>query len=89
MQKQIPISQARARLSQLLKKLQEDPEIVFQITVNGLVLGELRSHKPQLRLIKPGQALLQALEALEESEVPTTGSVARHHNEHLYGKRTP
>ncbi len=82
--KQIPVSQARARLSQLLKQLQEDPETVFQITVNGLVLGELRSAKPQLRLIQPGEVLTRALVTLGEPEAPNDGSVARQHDEYLY-----
>jgi hypothetical protein len=86
---QIPTSQARAHLSQLLKKLQENPELVFEITVNGLVLGKLRSAKSPPRLIQPGQVLLQTLEALAEPEASTSGSVARHHDEYLYGKRTP
>jgi hypothetical protein len=86
MHQQIPVSQARARLSELLKKLQENPEIVFEITVNGMVLGELRSAKPQLRLIQPGEALAQALAALGAPEVPNDGSVARQHDEYLYTK---
>jgi hypothetical protein len=88
MRQQIPVSQARAHLSQLLKKLQADPELVFQITVNDMVLGELRSPEAGQRLIRPGQALLQALEALGEPEVPSTGSVAREHDEYLYGKKS-
>ncbi len=84
MHQQIPVSQARARLPELLKKLQENPETVFQITVNGLVLGELRSAKPQMRLIQPGEVLTQAFAALGEPEAPSDGSVARQHDEHLY-----
>ena len=87
MRQQISVSQARARLSQLLKKLQEDPELVFEITVNDMVLGELRSPESTQRLIRPGQALSRALEALGEPEVPTTGSVAREHDQHLYSKQ--
>lgn len=89
MLQQIPISQARARLSKLLKKLQEDPEQVFQITVNGLVLGELRSTKPPVRLIQPGQTLLRTLKVVGEPEAPSDGSVARDHDAYLYAPKTP
>lgn len=43
MRKRIPVSEARARLSRLLKALQSDPELVVEITINGIVAGELRA----------------------------------------------
>jgi hypothetical protein len=89
MPQQIPISQARARLSELLKKLQKDPDQVFQITVNGLVLGELRAAPLQGRLIQPGQALLRAPEVVGEPEEPNDGTVARDHDAYLYAQKTP
>jgi len=85
---QISISQARAQLSQLLKQLQEAPDTVFQITVNGLVLGELRSPQSDWQLTQPGQALSQAMAQLGEPEAQNPGNVARQHDDVLYAKRS-
>lgn len=86
MRQRIPVSEARTRLSRLLKQLQEDPDIVFEITVNDLVLGELRAPEAMQFRVKPGKALLEALEAMgkPETPVPEDGSVAREHDRFLY-----
>ena len=39
MRQKIPVSEARSKLSQLLKQLKEDPDTVFEITVNGASSG--------------------------------------------------
>lgn len=89
MRRKIPLSEARSKLSRLLKQLQEDPDTVFEITVNGLVMGELHAPEAAQFRIKPGKALLEALEAMGEPEVPMPEgvSVAREHDRYLYGEK--
>ena len=86
MRQRISVSEAQANLSGLLKRLQQEPQAVFEITVNGLVLGELRAAEINRLHIQPGEALLQALEEMGESEIPAPKdrSVAREHDAYLY-----
>lgn len=88
MRRKISVSEARTRLSRMLKELQQDPELVFEITVNDLVVGELRASESDRFQIKPGEALLTALEGMGEPEVPAPkGSpIAREHDRYLYTK---
>ena len=81
MRRKIPVSEARSRLSHLFKQLQEDPDTVFEITVNGLVMSELRAPEAMQFRIKPGSALLEALATIGEPEIPMPEgiSVAREH----------
>jgi hypothetical protein len=51
---QIPISEVRAKLPQLIKQLQQDPSVIYEITVHQAVVAELKSPpqlKPALRLV--------------------------------------
>jgi len=84
----IPVSEARAQLSQLLKRLQAEPDIVFEITVNSMVLGELRAPEAAQFRVKPGGSLLKAMEEMGEPEVPVPGSesIAREHDRYLYSR---
>lgn len=87
MRRKIPVSEVRSQLSRLLKQLQEDPDTVFEITVNDLVMGELRAPEAAQFRIKPGSALLKALALMGEPEIPMSEgiSVAREHDQYLYG----
>jgi antitoxin (DNA-binding transcriptional repressor) of toxin-antitoxin stability system len=46
---QIPISEVRAKLPQLIKQLQRDPSVIYEITVHQAVVAKLKapSHQPQ------------------------------------------
>lgn len=84
------VSEARSHLSDLLKELQAHPDKTIEITVNGMVMGELRAPEGQRLRIKPGTALLDALESIRppEGDQPTH-SVARDHDQYLYTPETP
>jgi len=84
----IPISKARKRLSELLRALQENPQAVYEITVNDIVFGELTAPKERRRL-GAGDALLRAAEEVGTPEVGGAGphSISRDHNRHLYGRK--
>jgi len=86
MRRRISVSETRARLSRLLKQLQENPDIVFEITVNDLMLGELRAPEALQSRVKPGKSLLEAVKDMGEPEIPVPegGSVAREHDRFLY-----
>jgi hypothetical protein len=88
MREKLSVSEARANLPRLLKRLQKDPQAVFEITVNGLVMGELLAPEANRLLIQPGGALLEALGAVGEPEVdaPENRSVAREHDTYLYAR---
>lgn len=88
MRQKIPVSEARTQLSRLLKQLQGNPDTVFEITVNAMVLGELRSPEAAQFRVKPGKSLLKAMEKMGEPEIPVpeSNSVAREHDRYLYPK---
>lgn len=44
---QVPISEARAKLPQLIKKIQRNPSLTYEITVHHEVVAELKA-PPQL-----------------------------------------
>jgi hypothetical protein len=84
----IPVSEARKRLSGLLKALQENPQAVYEITVNDIVFGELTAPKERRRL-GAGDALLRAAAEVGKPEVGGTRrhSISRDHDRHLYGHK--
>lgn len=82
----IPVSEARQKLSQLLKDVQENPDTTYEITVNDIVLGELVTPTGRRRRLGTGAALLRASEEVGEPDSGQTKrhSVARDHDVHLY-----
>jgi len=85
---EIPISQARQRLPELVRQVKANHELQVLITVHGDVAAELRAHVPSP---PPGTAArrLQAVMAkLPPSESPET-RVSENVNEVLYGKGSP
>ncbi len=69
MRKRIPISEARSRLSRLVRELQRRPDLVIEITVRDLVVGELRApSRSGEKLVRPGSSLLRAVAKMWEIE---------------------
>lgn len=85
----IPVSEARKQLSHLLKNVQENPDMTYEITVNDIVLGELVTPKERRRRLGTGAALLQATEEVGEPDSGRTKrhSVAKDHDVHLYHQK--
>lgn len=85
----IAVSDARKKLSELLKRVSNDPEKVYEITVNDIVFGELRASSSSAIRVSAGEALLKAMDQLEDEITPAAGKrkVARKHNEYLYPGR--
>jgi hypothetical protein len=90
MRKRIPISEARSHLSRLVKELQRRPDLVFEITVRDLVVGELRAPSKG-QLVRPGSSLLRAVEKMREIEpeveVEPGTPTAREHDRILYARK--
>jgi len=85
MRERISISAVRARLSRVLKQLEDDPDRVYEITVSGRVVGELRAPDRDRFRVTPGAALLNALATIGEPEtdVPAGSATAREHDRFL------
>jgi antitoxin (DNA-binding transcriptional repressor) of toxin-antitoxin stability system len=81
---QIPISEVRAKLPQLIKQLQRDPSVIYEITVHQTVVAELKapSHQPQGG--DAADALLALMEALAPAPSPAQGRVSEDVKAHLY-----
>jgi len=83
---QIPISEVRAKLPQLIKQLQQDPSVIYEITVHQAVVAELKapSHQPQGG--DAAHALLALIEALPPAPSQARGRVSEDVNAHLYAR---
>jgi hypothetical protein len=85
----IPVSDARRKLSELLKDVSNNPEHVYEITVNDIVFGELRT--PSLKSLRMGAggALLRAAEEARKGQKKKAvrETTARDHDEYLYPAR--
>lgn len=84
----IAISDARKNLSDLLKKVVHDPDRVYEITVNDIVFGELRSPSHRSLRMHAGDAILEALQELTPKKKRENGNTARDHNRYLYPQRS-
>lgn len=87
----VPVSQARTRLSQIMRRVHEDPDLIYQITVNQSVVAEISSPGGQ-RSVRGGeaaQALLEVARRAVERRGPLSRpkhDIAAHHNDYLYRK---
>ena len=90
MRKRIPISEARSRLSQLMRELKRRPDLIIEITVRDLVVGELRAPS-QGKLVRPGSALLRAAKKMKgiepEADVEPGTPTARERDRYLYARK--
>ncbi len=81
---QIPISKVGAKLPPLIKQLQRDPSVVYEITVHHAVVAELKapSHQPQRG--DAAHALLALMDALPPAQSAAQGRVSEDVKAHLY-----
>ncbi len=83
---QIPISEVRAKLPQLIKQLQQDPSVIYEITVHQAVVAELKS-PPQLpQGGDAARALLALVDQLPAARSRPRGRVSADVKAHLYAK---
>jgi antitoxin (DNA-binding transcriptional repressor) of toxin-antitoxin stability system len=83
---QIPISEVRAKLPQLIKQLQRDPSVIYEITVHHAVVAELKapSHQPQGG--DTADALLALMATLPPAPFVAQGRVSEEVKAHLYAR---
>lgn len=81
----LPISLARQNLSKMLKKLQQTPELVYEITLNGIPVGELRSPKAHQSSRQATAILLEAADLAGEptESYPEGACVSEDHDAFL------
>ena len=83
---QIPISEARAKLPKLIKQLQQDPNLVYEITVHQRVVAELKS---PVQLPAGGEAAKELLAIIDQLPKPRSrqkGRVSENVKQYLYNK---
>jgi antitoxin (DNA-binding transcriptional repressor) of toxin-antitoxin stability system len=83
----VPISEARRRLPELVRRVKQDPGSVVQITVRDEVVAELRAALPQPEPGAAARALLELMEKLPKHRGPRR-NISGHVKDHLYGRET-
>lgn len=90
MLREISLSDARKRLSDILREIEADPGARYRILVRKRVIAELRSPAPARRK-NPGAAMLKLALEMEKLSSPHGGDrdevTAANYKEHLYGNR--
>lgn len=81
---QIPISEARAKLPQLIKQLRQDPSLSYEITVHQEVVAELRSPSQLPTGGEAAKKLLSIIDCLPPASAADTINVSEHVKDHLY-----
>lgn len=87
----VPVSKARTQLSQIVRRVREDPALVYQITTNEGVVAEISSpaDRRQAHGGEAAQALLEVARRAAKRRGQGTRpkhDIAARHNDHLYGK---
>ena len=80
----VPISEARRRLPELVKRVRKDAGATVQITVHDEVVAELRAALPEPAPGAAGRALLALRAKLPRPRGPKR-NISGHAREHLYG----
>lgn len=81
---QIPISEARAKLPQLIKQLRQDPSLHYEITVHQEVVAELRSPSQLPEGGEAAKQLLSIIDQLPPASVADVTNTSEHINHYLY-----
>lgn len=82
----IPISEARRRLPELVRRVHKDAGTVIQITVRDEVMAELRPALPEPEPGAAARALLEIARSLPKHRGPRE-NVSGRVKEYLYGRR--
>lgn len=81
----VPISEARRRLPELVRRVQKDAGTTVQITVRDEVVAELRAALPEPEPGAAARKLLELMRRLPKHRGRKT-DVSTRINEHLYGQ---
>jgi antitoxin (DNA-binding transcriptional repressor) of toxin-antitoxin stability system len=91
--REINLTEARRRFSSILREIEAEPDVGYQIKVRGKVVAELRSPPPKRGYKNSGEAMLQLARDAEKLW-PAKGRkkdtvTSENYKEFLYGKRSP
>src|ERR1017187_8156664 len=90
MLREISLSDARKRLSEILREIEADPGAGYRILVRKRVIAELRSPAPARRK-NPGATMLKLAMELEKLSSPAISGpdevTAANYKEYLYGEK--
>ena len=87
---ELNLSEARRQLSNLLRRIETDPDTTFRIKVRDKVIAELRAPEPRDSRVNSGDALLRAAEQAEkwyQSLKRKRKVTPESYKEYLYGDR--
>ena len=91
--REINQTEARRRLPSILREIEAEPEVGYQIKVRDRVVAELRSPAAKRGYGNAGEALLRAARKAEKlMQGPPRKRAAvtsENYKEYLYGKRSP
>lgn len=82
---QIPISEARKRLPELVHQIRKDTGVSVQITVHKEVVAELRAAQPEPERGAAAKKLIELMRRLPKHRGRKT-AVSSHTKEYLYGR---
>ena len=89
----INLSEARRRLPSMLREIEAEPEVGYQIRVRDRVVAELRSPAPQRGYGNAGEAMPRAARKTERLMRGVTRKkdsvTSENYKEYLYGKGSP
>jgi len=81
---QIPISQVRAKLPQLVKQLKHNPSLTYEITVHHEVVAELKAPAQLPQGGEAAKSLLAIIAQLPKSKSRRKGKISENVKAHLY-----
>lgn len=91
--REINLTEARRRLSSILREIEAEPDVGYQIKVRDRVVAELRSPASRRAQMSSGEALLKFAREMEALYPRRPGqpleNISGHYKEYLYGKRRP
>jgi hypothetical protein len=91
--REINLTEARRRLSSLVREMEAEPDIGYRIKVRDRIVAELRSPESSRGYLNPGEALLRAARKAEKlmlrAPKKKDSVTSENYKEYLYGKRSP
>ena len=89
--REINLTEARRRFSSILREIEAEPDVGYQIKVRGKVVAELRSPASRRGQMNSGEALLQFARQMEALYPRKPGeplqNVSGNIKKYLYGKK--
>jgi antitoxin (DNA-binding transcriptional repressor) of toxin-antitoxin stability system len=89
--REVNLTEARKQLSSLIREIENQPDVGYQITVRNKIVAELRS--PEAARLNSGAALLRAARKAEQFLKGTSRKKdkvsSENVKEYLYGRQSP